>query len=61
MITKVKINVAFLITVPLTIWLAVSGRIDWWTLAVVWVSHISATITLNDKAHSCRVSKTKEA
>ena len=47
MITQVKINLAFLITVPLTIWLAASGRIDWWTLVAVWVSHISAGTTLN--------------
>ena len=49
MITQVKINVALLVTVPLTIWLAASGRIDWWTFGAVWASHISAAITFNKR------------
>jgi hypothetical protein len=49
MIKQVKINAAFLVTIPLTIWLATSGRIDWWTFVAVWVSHISVAIIFNKR------------
>ena len=41
----ISINFAVLATIPLTVWAAATGRIDWWVFVAVWASHLSATIT----------------
>lgn len=42
---KFEINIAHLVSVPLTIWLAYTGRIDWWILLAVWLPTFEFSIS----------------
>jgi len=43
------INLALLATIPLTIWLAATNRIGWWTVVAIWASHVSAMISFRKR------------
>lgn len=35
-----KVNLFSIILIPLSLWLGFTGRIDWWIIGFVWLSHI---------------------
>ena len=44
-----NLNVASILTVPFTIWLAATGRIEWWTFFAIWAAQFSVTMTFKGK------------
>ena len=37
----IDINWFVLVTIPVSLWLGLTGRIDWWIIIFVWLMHIS--------------------
>jgi hypothetical protein len=44
-----SINLAFFVTIPLTVWLAATGRISWAVFVAVWVPHLTVTSTFSKR------------
>ncbi len=41
-----SINLLAIIAIPFTIWLGVSGRVDWFLLGLIWLMECSLDIKL---------------
>jgi hypothetical protein len=41
-----SINLATLVLVPFTIWLGYTGRVDWWSIALIWAMEFSVDVKL---------------
>ena len=46
---KYTINLFSIITIAFAIWLGATGRVDWWVIAFVIVSHFEFNISWRDK------------
>lgn len=41
-----SINLFAIVTIPLSIWLVATGRVDWWVVVFVWLMEIELTLKL---------------
>jgi len=41
-----SINLVALITIPFSIWLGFSGRVDWWLIGLIWLMGLELNLKL---------------
>jgi len=46
---EIKINILFIISIPLALWLGFTGRINWWTILFIIIFNLKFKITYKRK------------
>ncbi len=45
----ITINLITFFAIPLALWLGVTGKVDWWVLIMIWVSHLCIALTFEKR------------